>query len=76
MHEHLFDAGGGSLVAAVEDVVEQRAAPDRAFVGLFAHLRQLEPVVEVRVQRGRIVVGRDPEEVALVLGNEYSETLP
>ena len=70
VHEHLLDAGGGALVAAVPDVVEQRAPADRARMRLQVHPRQLEPVIPVCGERQRVVVGADQEEVARRLGRE------
>ena len=48
MQHHLFPAGRVSLRARVEDVVEQRAAADRARVRLVRHAGEIEPVVAVR----------------------------
>ena len=48
-------------------------AADRARVGLVAHLRQVPPVVEVRIQRGGVDVGGDPEEVAFLRRDERAE---
>ncbi len=37
------------------------------------HPRQFEPVVEVRIERPRVVVRHDPEEVAALLRHETSQ---
>ena len=63
VEQELFHRRGHALRAVVPDVVEQRAAPDRARVRLVAHPRQLPPVRRVGVEGERLVVHRDGEEV-------------
>ena len=75
VHEHLFHTGSRALVAAVENVVQQGTAANRACVRLVTDLRQVEPVIEMRVQRGRIVVHADEEEISFGLGHKLTQVL-
>ena len=75
VHEHLLHRGGDALAVAVENVVEQGFPAEGIGARRVAHTRQIEPVVEVAVERQRVEVAAYIEEIALCRRHEIAQVL-
>jgi hypothetical protein len=70
---HLFETRRHAFGAAHPDVVEQGTVADRTRVRLVAHLREIPPVIEVRVERQWLEMRRDGEGIAGGFRNELAD---